>query len=115
MENNFENYQDNDFKKPQQPLPNGLASASLILGIISICLSCCFYLSVPLAALSILFALLSKGDNPKMEGRASTGIILSVIAIAACIVMLIGLIVSGTFMETWHYMQYYPYHSGISF
>lgn len=87
--------QNNQFEKPQPAAPNGLASAALVFGIISLCSSCCFYFSLPAAGLSILFALLSKGYETKMTGRAKMGAALSIAAIILSIILLAGILASG--------------------
>lgn len=106
----------NSFEKPSNqgnppPAPNGMASVSLILGIIALVTSCCFYISIPAAGLSILFALLSKGYDAQMDARARTGIFLASIALVATLVMLITVITSGTFRDT--VMEYY--YNSLSF
>ena len=60
------------------------ASASLILAILSVISFLVFFISIPLGALAIVFALLSRGDG-LMQARARISIILSAIALAASI------------------------------
>lgn len=72
---------------PSYPQPNGFASAALVLGILSLVLSCCFYVSVPLGALGILFAVLSKRDS-QMSGRGKAGLGLSIVGL--CLALLMG-------------------------
>lgn len=57
---------------------NGMAIASLILGICSVVSFCCIYLSFILAALGIVFGILSKGKYKKFSGLAIAGIIISI-------------------------------------
>ena len=63
---------------------NGFANAAMILGIISIVTAIMLTLYFPFAlgSLAILFALLSKGRAPKMQGRAKAGIICGTIGLA---------------------------------
>ncbi len=49
---------------------NRFASAAIALGILSCCLSLIFYLSIPMGALAIIMALLSKGGKRRMTSRA---------------------------------------------
>lgn len=85
-------YQQNYDSKNQQnsylqPEPNGFATASLVLGILSLILCCCCYVSVPLGALGIIFAILSKGASIRMSGRSKTGLGLSIAGL--CITLLL--------------------------
>ncbi|MDO4488410.1 MAG: hypothetical protein Q4B67_04925 [Eubacteriales bacterium] len=57
---------------------NGLSLASVLVGIFSILFSILFFVSVPLAILSIAFACLSRGAY-RMNGQAKAGIWLSII------------------------------------
>lgn len=56
--------------------PNGLATASLVMGILAVVMTCCCYGGLIFGGLGILFALLSKGNEP-MSGRAKAGLGLS--------------------------------------
>lgn len=71
----------------------GFAIASLVLGILSIATCCCIYSALPFGALAILFALLSRGGEMKMNERALVGLGLGiaglVIAITAFVFMFI--------------------------
>lgn len=64
-----------------QPKSNTFARLSLILGIASLALLCTGILPIPLGALGILFAVLSRKD--KLEGTALGGCITSAIGLAA--------------------------------
>lgn len=93
------------------PEPNGFASAALVLGILSLALCCCCYLSIPLGALGILFAVLSKRDS-QMAGRAKAGLGLSIAGL--CLTLLMGLsmllmfVNDADFRNTFDdYMEYY--------
>lgn len=73
----------------------GLPTASRVCGIISFSLgifsvtACCLgYLSIPLGALGILFAMLSRRIGKQMPPACKSGIILSVIGIAVGLVMM---------------------------
>lgn len=78
---------------------SGLSTASRICGIISVSLgifsvsACCLgYLSIPLGALGILFAMLSRRIGKQMPPACKSGIILSVIGILVGLVMMIATI-----------------------
>ena len=69
----------------------GYATASLVLGILSmvfICILCCFYYAaLPCAILSIVFAFVAKKKNGgTMPGKAVAGLILAIIGILLFIV-----------------------------
>lgn len=70
----------------------GLSIASMVLGIVALVMSCCFYyVSIPCAILSIIFAgvALKKGSSGK--GMAVAGLVCSIISIIpAVIVMMTG-------------------------
>lgn len=68
--------------------PSAFASASLVLGILSLVLGCCFYASIPLGGLGILFAILSK-KTAVMEGRARAGLGLSIAGLILSILLTI--------------------------
>lgn len=59
---------------------NNMATASMVVGILSIVLACCCFLGFGLGALAIILARLSKVDY-QMEGRATAGMITGIIGI----------------------------------
>lgn len=71
----------------------GFTIAALVLGILSIATCCCIYSALPFGALAILFALLSRGGEMKMNDRALAGLGLGiaglVIAVAVFVLMFI--------------------------
>lgn len=90
---NPNNYQaPNNSQQPQRPAPkkkNAFSIASLVCGIISIVVCCCGFLSLPMGALSILFALLARRKGKSMDGMCITGIVTSVVGMICGIVFLI--------------------------
>ena len=52
----------------------GFATASLVLGILSLVTCCCIYSALPFGALAIIFALLSRGGEMTMDSRGMTGL-----------------------------------------
>lgn len=109
MDYQFEKEPNDQNDQFYRPSPNGMESAALILGILALCTGCCFYFSIPMAGLSILFALLSKGYEQKMDSRAKTGLILSVIAIAASLILILTTATSSEFQQT--FQEYYDLYS----
>lgn len=84
MEN--ENVYGKPQQKQQEQSPNGMATASLVMGILALVTCCCWYGGLIFGGLGILFALLSRGSG-KMEGSATAGLILSITAIALVILV----------------------------
>lgn len=73
-------HSEDDYNPPHRKKPNGMATASVILGIVALS-SITFPLSaVIFGALSILCALLSRTD--RMPKRSIAGLILSLVSIA---------------------------------
>lgn len=71
----------NNGSYPVRKKTSGFSIASLILGITSI-VTCCFgILSIPLGALSILFAVLSRKKGTGMPGMSIAGICTSICGI----------------------------------
>ena len=97
---------------PPSPAPSGFASAALVMGVLSLVLCCCCYISIPLGGLGILFAILSKTSSQPMHGRAKSGLILSVIGLALTVLLTIAALasytLSGDLQRQFHdYMEYY--------
>ena len=63
---------------------NDMAAASMVLGIVSIVLSCCCFLGMMLGSLAVILAALSRVDE--MSRQAKTGLITGIIGI--CVSML---------------------------
>lgn len=81
---NFNNY-NNAPKKS-----NGYAIASLILGILSIPVSCCYGLGIVLAISGVILGVLSKRqNNGQIPGLGIAGIIISVLGVMTSIIMII--------------------------
>jgi len=86
---------DLDQEKPEGmiPQPDGFSSAALVLGILSLVLCCCCYASIPLGALGILFAILSKRDS-LMPGRSRAGLGLSIAGLCLTLLMTVSMFLS---------------------
>ena len=67
----------------------GFATASLVLGILSLVTCCCIYSALPFGALAIIFALLSRGGEMTMDSRGMTGLGLGISGIVLTIVIFI--------------------------
>ena len=86
---------DHDYNQNPEPAHSGMETAAIILGILALIGSTCFYLSIPCAAIGILLALLSRGRKEHMSTRAKTGLCIS----AAGLVLTVGL----TSYTVYHY------------
>ena len=67
---------------------NGMAVASLVLGIIAVCCCCVSGLSLVLGILAIVFSVLSR-KNPAKSGLGTAGLVLGIIASVLAIVSII--------------------------
>ena len=72
----------------------GFSIASMVLGIVSLVLSCFIYISVPCAILAIIFGVIGMKKGGKGMGIA--GLVLGIITIVLWLLALIGLFSFGT-------------------
>ncbi len=78
----------NGNNKPVQKNRNGFAIASLVLGILSIVLSCLWFISIPCGILAIIFGGL--GMKSEKRGLAIAGIVTGIIGTIALIIILVA-------------------------
>jgi uncharacterized membrane protein YqhA len=71
---------------------SGLATASIVMGTIAIATSCCIYSAIVASALSIIFALLSKGGEMTLDGKGKAGLILGIVGLVLTIIIAVVLI-----------------------
>ena len=83
-----------DYQPNYQPQVNyedkrssGFATASIVLGIVAIATSCCIYSALICGALSIIFALLSRGGELTMSSNAKIGLTLGIIGLVITILI----------------------------
>lgn len=86
---------------------NSLATASMILGIVSLVTSCCCFLGVILGSLAVLLACLSRTEM-HFSGHARAGLIMGILSILLSIVVLLALVAgsaSANFRgpNVWHF------------
>lgn len=95
-------YQQNAYGRPQhqQRAANPFATAAMVMGIVSLVVTCCGG-SFIFGALGIIFAMLSRKEK-KLETQAKTGLILSIIGSVAGIALIIA---SFVMMQTPEYQD----------
>jgi hypothetical protein len=69
---------------------SGLATASIVMGIIAIATSCCIYSAIVAGALSIIFALLSRGGELTMDSKGKIGLTLGIIGLVLTIIVYVA-------------------------
>ena len=75
---------------PNQSPISGCAVTSLILGIIALLSSCCFYyLSIPLAVIGIILGIVGIKSGKSGRGMGIAGLICCVISLAPAIIVII--------------------------
>lgn len=96
-----QNYQDPYQNRPTEE-PGGLAIASLVLGIVSIVLSCT-YINIVTAIIAIVLGAVHIAKHSTRRGMAIAGIVLSIISIVVLIIIVaIGLAVLGANPELYN-------------
>lgn len=70
--------------RPYKPA-NYFETASLILGLISVVMCSCLYVSIICGALAIIFASLSRGGKMELDSKAKAGLILGIIGIVVTV------------------------------
>lgn len=90
---------------------NPMATAAVVLGVISLFTCLIFYISIPCGALAVLFAILSRGRNP-MPGKSKTGVVCGAIGIflsAAITVSSVWTVLTNAQMRAYmeNYLRYY--------
>ena len=72
---------------------NNMATAALVMGILSLCsICCCMLFGVVFGVLGIIFAIMSKKGD-RMDSQAKAGLILSIIGVAATVLIIIFFVV----------------------
>lgn len=100
------------------PRRNPLATASMVLGILSLCTCFIFYLSLPFGALAILLAILSRIER-NMSGKGKAGIICGLCGIIVSIAVTVSSVyfvltdaTARSYLE--YYLQIYTGDSELS-
>lgn len=81
----------------RQKKNNGLAIASMILGIVSLVGSCCiWYLTIPCAVVGLILGIIALKNGK--DGMAIAGIVMSAIGLAIALLVVIFVVIYGTDM-----------------
>lgn len=77
------------YQYPQQPPESpGFGVASMVLGIISLCLSCCaYFISIPCAIVGIILGLIGLKKQAG-RGMATAGLVCSIISFIPAIILI---------------------------
>ncbi len=65
------------------------STASLVMGILSFVCSCCIYAALPFGALAVIFALLSRGGEMRLDSMGKAGLGLGIGGIVVTILMFV--------------------------
>lgn len=89
----------------------GMAIASMVLGIVAVVLSCCYYLSIPCAILAIIFGILVLRRGPEGKKMAIAGIICGAVTVVLVIILFISAgAIAGVMAE---YPEFYEMYEGM--
>lgn len=103
--NNQNEPQSNQTPNNQNPYPymydpnmfqeknSGIGIASLIIGIVSICCCCVWYIGAMLGIVGLALGIVALKDNPKQKGIAIAGIVTSSVGLFLTIIFVITMIV----------------------
>ncbi len=85
----------------KEATPNPLATASLVLGIVTWAglILCCGCFSPITAILAIIFAAISR-ENKKMTGQGIAGLVLGIVFLSLLLLLLIDIILGGLYVSS---------------
>ena len=92
-------YQQPAYQQPYQAAPaagsgKGLAIASLVLGIVALCLCCIWFLSIPAAIVGVILGVIALKKQTPGRGMAIAGLIMSIIGCVLAIIFIVIAIVA---------------------
>lgn len=90
----------------EQKRQNGFSIASLVLGIICIVCCCIDFIALVCAALAIIFAILDKKKNGKMNGMALAGLVCGIIGAVISVYFIVDSILNPVDLDTF-WEEYY--------
>ena len=81
-----------------QPM-NGMAIASLVLGILSLCSFCVWFAAVPLGLLAVIFGFMGKKDSS--TGLATAGIVCGFLGLLVSVGLILLVVLGGSSIANW--------------
>lgn len=72
--------------QPPRQTANPYETIAMVLGIASLVMCSCLYISIPVGAMAIILALLSRGKKMELGSKAKLAIILGIIGVVATII-----------------------------
>lgn len=96
------------YHSSSQPTGNGFGIASMVLGILALVFFCgC--INIPLAIISIIFAIIHINRKSGSIGFAIAGIVTSVISVILTVIMIAIFCVAGVGATSWMYADTLPF------
>ena len=96
------------FYHSSQPNRNGFGIASMVLGILALVFFCgC--INIPLAIISIIFAIIHINRKTGSIGFAIAGIVTSAISVILTVIMIVGFLYAGVGTTSWMYSETLPF------
>jgi len=83
-QNMYNQYNQDDYP---QNTSNAKGNISMVLGILSMVICCCYYLAIPLGIAAIIFGIVSLKQKEPQKGFAIAGIVTGIIAFLLVIVL----------------------------
>ena len=96
------------YHSSSQPEGNGFGIASMVLGILAI-VFVCGCINIPLAIISIIFAIIHINRNSGSKGFAIAGIVTSAISVILTVIMILAFMYAGTASTSWMYSETMPF------
>ncbi|MDD7641520.1 MAG: DUF4190 domain-containing protein [bacterium] len=91
-----------------QPVGNGFGIASMVLGILALVFFCgC--INIPLAIISIIFAIIHINRKTGSIGFAIAGIVTSTISVILTVIMIVAFMYYGVGTTSWMYSETMPF------
>ena len=96
------------YHSSSQPEGNGFGIASMVLGILAI-VFVCGCINIPLAIISIIFAIIHINRKTGSIGFAIAGIVTSTISVILTVIMIVAFMYYGVGTTSWMYSETMPF------
>ena len=96
------------YHSSSQPGGNGFGIASMVLGILAL-VSFCGCINIPLAIISIIFAIIHINRKTGSIGFAIAGIVTSTISVILTVIMIVAFMYYGVGTTSWMYSETMPF------